>query len=99
LALSVRIKPRALRQIEVAAAWWAEHRPAAPGAVRLDLDAALGTLAEHPGIGSRVENSRGASTRRLYLARTHYFAYYRVRGRHLEVVAFWHASRESTSTM
>jgi plasmid stabilization system protein ParE len=95
LALIVRIKPRAERQIEAAAAWWAEHRLAAPGAIRLDLGAALGTLKEHPGIGSKVENARDPSTRRLYLARTHYFLYYRVRAPHLEVVAFWHSSRES----
>lgn len=85
---------RAEQQIEAAAAWWSENRPAAPGAIRSDLKAALDALCEQPGIGASVENSRDPQTRRLYLARTGYFVYYRPRGRYLDVVAFWHASRE-----
>jgi plasmid stabilization system protein ParE len=94
LTLTIRIKPRATRQIEAAAAWWSENRPAAPGAIRSDLKAALDSLIEQPGIGTRVENARDSETRRLYLARTQYFLYYRLRGQYLEVVAFWHSSRE-----
>lgn len=86
MALTARIKPRARREINNAADWWLENRPGAPSAI----DALL----EQPGIGSKVENARDPQTRRLYLARTKYFVYYRVRGSFLEVVAFWHASRE-----
>jgi plasmid stabilization system protein ParE len=93
LALDVRIKPRALREIERAAEWWAQNRAAAPGAVRKDLEAALALLVEEPGIGARVETPRTDIVRRLYLPRVSYFVYYRVRGRLLEVVAFWHSSR------
>ena len=94
MALTVRIKPRALRQIHRAAQWWSENRIAAPGAIDADLKDALETLVEQPGIGSRVENARDAETRRFYLVRTKYFIYYRVRGAWLEVIAFWHSSRE-----
>jgi plasmid stabilization system protein ParE len=94
LALIVRIKPRAERQILAAASWWHEHRPSAPGAVRSDLKAALDALVDQPGIGSLVENARDPVTRRLYLARTRYFVYCRPRGPYLDVVAFWHASRD-----
>ena len=94
MALIVRIKPRAVRQIEAAASWWSENRPAAPGAIRSDLKAALEALVEQPGIGTLVENSRDPQTRRLYLARTRYFVYYRPRGQYLEVVAFWHSGRD-----
>jgi len=94
LPLIVRVKPKAQRQIEAAAVWWSENRPAAPGAIRLDLKSALEALVEQPGIGTLVENSRDPATRRLYLARTRYFVYYRPRGKYLEVVAFWHSSRE-----
>ena len=93
MALVVRIKPRAEREIESAAAWWAGNRPAAPGAVRKDLEAALALLAEEPGIGTKVETSRADLVRRLYLSRIRYFAYYRVRDTTLEVIAFWHSSR------
>jgi len=95
LTLVVRIKPRAQRQIENAAEWWAENRPTAPGAIRNDLKASLDALVEQPDIGTRVETSRAQEVRRLYLTRVRYFVYYRVKGRFLEVVAFWHASRET----
>lgn len=94
MALVARIKPRAAREILKATAWWRENRPAALGAVESDLKAALDALVEQPGIGSKVENARGSETRRLYLARTRYFIYYRARGKFVEVVAFWHASRD-----
>lgn len=93
MALPVRIKPRAERQIRAAAEWWADNRLAAPGAVMADLRGALELLAREPGIGSRVETSRAEIVRRLYLGRIHYFIYYRVRGQTLEVVAFWHERR------
>jgi plasmid stabilization system protein ParE len=95
LALRVRIKPRAQGEIERAAEWWAENRPAAVGAIRKDIEAALALLVEEPGIGTRVETARSDAVRRLYLTRVRYFLCYRVRGNFLEVVAFWHASREA----
>jgi plasmid stabilization system protein ParE len=94
LALIVRIKPRALRDIHRAAEWWSKNRPAAPGAIESDLKDALNTLVEQSGIGSKVENTRSPETRRLYLVRTRYFVYYRPKGRFLEVLALWHSSRE-----
>lgn len=94
MALLVRIKPRAVREIHRAAQWWSENRPAAPGAIEADLKEALALFMEHPGIGSKVENSRDAETRRFLLDRTRYFVYYRPKGRFLEVLAFWHISRE-----
>lgn len=94
MALLVRIKPRAVREIHRAAQWWSENRPAAPWAVEADLKDALALLVEHPGIGSNVDNRRDAETRRFLLDRTRYFRYYRPKGRFLEVLAFWHASRE-----
>ncbi|MGB0129509.1 MAG: hypothetical protein WBP72_17850, partial [Rhodocyclaceae bacterium] len=64
MALISLIKPRAAKEIEAAAIWWRDHRPAAPGAIRLDLEAAIDVLVENPGIGARVENSRDPETRR-----------------------------------
>ena len=67
MTLQVIIKPRAVRQIEKAAEWWSYNRPAAPGAIRLDLQGALRVLAEHPGIGTKVETDRKVDVRRLYV--------------------------------
>ena len=94
MALIVRIKPRAQRESHRAAERWSKNRLAAPGAIESDLRDALNTLVEQPGIGSKVENERSLETRRIYLVRTRYFVYYRPKGRFLEVLAFWHSSRE-----
>ena len=94
MALIVRIKPRALREIHQAAEWWSKNRLAAPGAIESDLNDVLNTLVEQPGIGSKVENKRSSEIRRVYLVRTRYFVYNRPKGRFLEVLAFWHSSRE-----
>ena len=95
MALVAQIKPRAQREIERAAEWWLENRPAAPGAIRKDVESALALLVEEPGIGTKVETTRSDIVRRLYLTRVQYFVFYRVRGKFLDVVAFWHASRET----
>ena len=42
-----------------------------------------------------VEIKQSCRRDTLYLTRVRYFLYYRVRGNFLEVVAFWHASREA----
>jgi plasmid stabilization system protein ParE len=94
LALTVRIKPRARREINEAAAWWSEYRLAAVGAVSDDLRLALDLLVEFPGIGTKVENANSPEARRWLLKRISYHVYYRVRGDFLEVVAFWGADRE-----
>jgi plasmid stabilization system protein ParE len=100
LTLAIRIKPRAALEIEKAAHWWFENRPAAPGAVRLDLEAALALLTQEPGIGTKVQLSRvDALVRRLYLPRVKYFVYYRVRGSFLEVITFWHSSRKNAPSI
>ena len=93
MALTVRIKPRAQREIERAAEWWAENRLAAPGAIREDLELALALLMLEPGVGTQVETPRVEVVRRLHLPRVRYFIYCRVRRNDLEVIAFWHASR------
>ena len=93
LALIVRVKPRAEREIKAAAAWWSINRTAAPGAIRIDLQEALESLASLPDIGRKVENARDPETRRLFLPRVKYHVYYRPRGQYLEILAFWHASR------
>lgn len=93
LTLQVIIKPRALRHIEKAAQWWSHNRPAALGAIRLNLQSALRVLAEHSGIGTKVERDRKVDVRRFYLTRIRYFIYFRVTGQSLEVITSWHERR------
>ena len=54
----------AARGVERIVQWWAVNRPAAPGAVRQDLQAALNLLLVQPDIGIRVKE---ALTRRAAL--------------------------------
>ena len=93
--LAVEITPRAAAQIERAARWWAEHRPAAPEAIRVDLNEAQILLARQPGVGARSATLRYADLRRVYLSRVRYHIYYRIAPGKVVVLAFWHASRGS----
>ena len=92
-ALQIKVSQDAQAQIEEAAAWWAQNRPFAPGAVRQDLDRILGLLAVNPGIGARARRAKLEGARRVTLSRVRYYVYYRVSGDALEVLAFWHTSR------
>lgn len=94
MAFRIKISARAASQVQKAAEWWAENRPAAPGAVGSDFGEAVALLAEQPGIGARYEGARAPGVRRLYLGRIGYFIYYKVEDGALQVLALWHASRE-----
>jgi hypothetical protein len=59
--LAVEITPRAAAQVERAAHWWAENRPAAPEAIRIDFDEAQVLLARQAGL-VRVPLRRGTLT-------------------------------------
>ena len=93
MTLRVKVSARAASQIYKAAEWWAESRPAAPGAVRTDVGEALALLAQQPGIGTAYEGTRTQGVRRLLVGRIRYFIYYRVTPEALEVLAVWHVSR------
>ena len=58
MALRVKVSARAASQIRKAAEWWAENRPAAPGAVRIDIGEALALLAQQPGFGTPYEGRK-----------------------------------------
>jgi len=87
------VTPRAAGQIERAAQWWAENRPAAPDAIADDFEEAKSLLAVQPGVGAKSSSARFPDLRRLYLSRVRYHVYYRVAPGKVVVLAFWHASR------
>jgi plasmid stabilization system protein ParE len=93
MAHRVKVSARAALQMHKAAEWWAENRPAAPGAIRTDIGEALALLAEQPGIGAFYEGARAKGVRRLLVGRIRYFIYYRVTSDTIEVLAVWHVSR------
>lgn len=91
--LEVEVTRRAAAQIERAAAWWAENRPAAPDAIRVDFQEATVLLSRQPGIGAKSGTVRYPELRRLFLSRVGYHIYYVVRPGKVVLLAFWHASR------
>jgi plasmid stabilization system protein ParE len=93
VALELFISRRAAREVDRIAEWWAANRPAAPGAVRKDLEAVFALLVEQPGMGPEVTEASSPGVRRFHVDRIRYWVYYRVRGQRLEVVSVWHSSR------
>lgn len=95
MPLELFVSRRAARETERIVRWWVVNRPAAPGAVRQDLEAGLSLLLVEPDIGAPVREASSPGVRRFYLDRVRYWVYYRVRGNRLEVLSVWHASRGS----
>ena len=92
--LQIEITDDARAHIAAAATWWDENRPSAPGAVLQDLDRILGLLSMQPGMGTRARRVKLAGVRRVTLSRIRYYLYYRVVDDALQVLAFWHTSRD-----
>ena len=93
MPLELFVSRRAAREVERIVHWWAVNRPAAPGAVRHDLQAALNLLLVQSDIGVRVNEASSPDVSRLHLDRIRYWVYYRVRRNRLEVLSVWHSSR------
>ncbi|MGH8478624.1 MAG: type II toxin-antitoxin system RelE/ParE family toxin [Gammaproteobacteria bacterium] len=92
-AFRIKVSSRAAAQIRKAAEWWSINRPFAPGAVRADIGEALALLANQPGIGVPVPNTKTSGVRRLLVGRIRFYIDYRVTIDTVEVLAVWHASR------
>lgn len=90
---------RALGQIERAAQWWAANRPAAPGAVADDFEAAKNLLARQAGIGARSRSARYPELRRLTLDRVRDYVYYDVWPTQVVILALLRTSRGSTPSL
>ena len=93
MTLRVKISARATLHIHTAAQWWAENRPAAPGAVRQDIGESLALIARQPGIGAAYAGAKTEDVRCVLVGRIRYFIYYRPTADTLEVLAVWHVSR------
>ena len=73
MPLELFVSRRAAREVERIVQWWAVNRPATPGAVRQDLQAALNLLLVQPDIGVRVNEASSADVQRLHLDRIRYW--------------------------
>lgn len=95
--LHIEVGDLAKTQIRAAEQWWRLNRPKAPNAIREELERASSLISVQPEVGARARNISLPGVRRLHLARVRYDVYYRVvtEPEQIEVLAFWHASRES----
>ena len=69
IPLRIEITDDARTHIAAAVAWWAENRPAAPGAILEDLDRILDLLSVQPAMGTRARRAKLSGVRRIALLR------------------------------
>ena len=95
--LEVEFTALAAQHVREAEAWWRLNRPAAPNAVREEIERVLPLIAIQPQIGARATNVKLEGVRRIHMRRIKYHLYYHVTGtpEFLEIVALWHSSRGS----
>jgi plasmid stabilization system protein ParE len=97
--LRLEIGDTARAQISAASAWWAENRPAAPDAIRDELERLFNLLRVQPAIGTVARRATLPGVRRVTLTRVRYYLYYRVTEDTIQVLAFWHTARGSEPPM
>ena len=96
--LHIEISDLAKAQFRTAEEWWRLNRPKAPNAIREELERACVLISVQPESSARARNVSLSGVRRVLLARVRYHVYYRIRTNpeQIEILAFWHASRESS---
>jgi plasmid stabilization system protein ParE len=93
--LSIEITALAAAHIRQAESWWRDNRPAAPNAIREEVERVLAIIANQPRIGGRATNVRLEGVRRIHLPRIKYDLYFHLlqSAQRVEVVALWHSRR------
>ena len=99
MGLQLHVSGRAAREIERVVQWWVANRPAAPGAVRKELERVLALLVEQPGLGSPVSQASSPGVHRFHVDRIHYWVDFRARGERLEVLSVRHSSGGSEPSL
>ena len=93
------VEHRAAHEIDDAAAWWHENRPASPLLFEHEIGRAFSMLRELPGEPGVPVYGAGlrAGVRRLFLARVGYHVYYQAdhEQNRVAVLSIWHARREA----
>lgn len=91
----IRFSDPGWAQHERAARWWREHRDKNPDAFDEDVGAALVGIRANPYAGMPIRSRRG-HVRAIWLARIGYFIYYKIWDTGIiEILALWHAARNS----
>lgn len=86
----VRWLKKALKNIEAEAEYIAQDNPAAAAAVVTKIQEAVSNLEHHPSMG---RPGRVPETRELVVPNTPYIVPYRVKGKTVDILRVFHASR------
>ena len=78
MAYAVVVAPEVVAQVATIAAWWAEHRLAAPRLFQTELDTALVRIAEYPELGVAIRRRGRPGLRGLTLRRSGYVVMFEV---------------------
>lgn len=95
MSAQIVLAPAAAEQLETAQAWWTENRPAAPGLLLDELQAALAAITALPRIGHPVRHRRRRDLRRVLLPQAGYHVFYQHDAATdvIRIVAIWGAVR------
>jgi plasmid stabilization system protein ParE len=87
--------PLAADQIRRESRWWRRNRTKAPALFRDELRRAFALIAEYPDAGPIAEDISLPGVRRVLMAGTGHYVYYRpnLASKRIEVLAVWSARR------
>lgn len=96
MGLRLKTTQVAAQNIRKESRWWRTNRPKAPALFREELGRVFRLIAEYPEVGALADDPDLPEVRRVLLAATQHYLYYRVNdGEHrIEVLAVWSTSRE-----
>ena len=84
---------RASLEVETIDAWWQTNRTSAPELFLVELERVLDAVALLPELGVPAKNTRLDGVRRILLAKSHHYVYYRRTIDSIQILAVWHTSR------
>jgi plasmid stabilization system protein ParE len=95
VALRITPTPLAADQIRRESRWWRRNRTKAPRLFREELNRAFELIAEYPEAGPLAEDVSLEGVRRVLMAGTGHYVYYRPNraSKRIEVLAVWSARR------
>lgn len=91
--LPIVFEHRASLEVETIDTWWQTNRTATPDLFLMELERMLQAIALLPELGAPARNTRVEGVRRILLAKTRHYVYYRKAIDTIQVLAVWHTSR------
>ena len=91
--LPVAFQHRASLEVATIDAWWRANRSSAQDLFLTELERTLEAVALLPSLGAPAKSKRIEGVRRILLAKTRHYVYYRPTVNAIEILALWHTSR------